>query len=122
MADTTLTCPSCQATLRPKTQLAPGTRIKCPKCLNVFAVPGEEEEGEVLDPVPRSTRPRAAARREEPDDLAETGDVVDDEGADDEPEEDRPARRRKKPKKKSGVPVWVWVTSGVVGVIFLLCL
>ena len=122
MPDSTLTCPSCHATLRPKTALAPGARIKCPKCTNVFAVPDEEEE--VMDPVPRRPKPKQAAIQKEPDDDLDGGEILDDEPEDEEePEEDRPVKRKKKKKPvKKGVPLWVWLVGGGVGLMFLLCL
>ncbi len=39
----TVTCPNCNVTLKPKTPVPAGTRIKCPKCQTVFAVPDDEE-------------------------------------------------------------------------------
>ena len=114
----TLTCPSCNATLRPKTPVAAGTRIKCPKCTNVFAVPDEEDEA----PVTPVRRPKPAARREEPEEeVPEEGEILDDEPEDDELEEERPRKKKKKrPKPKKGVPLWVWLTGGG-GVFLLLC-
>jgi Zn-finger nucleic acid-binding protein len=113
----TLTCPSCNATLRPKTPLAAGTRIKCPKCTNVFAVPDEEDDA----PVTPVRRPKPAARREEPEEeVPESGEILDDEPEDDEPEEDRPRKKKKKKPKKKGVPLWVWLTAGG-GLFLLLC-
>src|SRR5438034_866158 len=43
MAVTTLTCPSCRATLRPASEIPAGKRIKCPKCNKIFTVGAEEE-------------------------------------------------------------------------------
>jgi SmpA/OmlA family protein len=107
MSTEIITCPSCSTTLRPKVPVAPGTRIKCPKCLTIFAVPGAEAE--------------------EPEDIPETSQERDDEAAtddpvDDEPEEDRPLRRKKKKAiKKKGVPLWVWLTTGAGVLLFLCC-
>lgn len=96
----TVTCPSCNTTLKPKTPVPAGTRIKCPKCQTVFAVPGDEE-----DVVAAAPAPRAAAPREESDDFAamsgEPGD----------------ASRVERPKKKT--PLWVWLVSAA-GVLLLL--
>src|SRR5947199_3201333 len=38
MSATKLTCPKCQATLRPAKPLPAGKRVKCPKCGARFAV------------------------------------------------------------------------------------
>ncbi len=119
MPASTVTCPSCNATLKPKTPVPAGTHIKCPKCTNVFIVPEDEEEAKPAAPRPKA-KPAVLAEDEE-EDLSDGGEVLDDEPEDDEPDDDRP-RRKKKPKKKGGVPVWVWVTTGVVGVLFLMCL
>src|SRR5262249_35210550 len=39
-------CPECGATLKPAKPLTPGKKVRCPKCANVFVVPGAEEEEE----------------------------------------------------------------------------
>ena len=119
MPANTLTCPSCNATLRPKTPVAAGTRIKCPKCATVFTVP--DDEAEVLDPVPRRPKPKQAAIREEPEDDLEGGEILDDEPEDEELEDDRPIRRKKKKPVKKGVPLWVWLTAGGGLFLFLCC-
>src|SRR5665213_3410609 len=97
-----ITCPACNATLRPKVALAAGSRIKCPKCMNVFVVPDTEEEAPAPRSKPAGVRPKPAPKQEEPDDLEETSE--EDEVIDDEPEDDRPARKKKKkkPRKKKG--------------------
>jgi hypothetical protein len=123
MSSTTVTCPSCNATLKPKTPLSVGTRIKCPKCAAVFAVPAEEDDAPAPKPAaPRrlAPRPKPAARREEPEDDSESGEILDDEPEDDEPEDVRSVKRKKKKPKKKGVPLWVWLTAGG-GVFLLLC-
>jgi hypothetical protein len=124
MAATTVTCPSCNATLKPKTPVAAGTRIKCPKCTKVFAVPADAEDAPVPKPAgqrPAVPRPKPAARREEPDDLEEITEDFDDEPLDDEEEEARPIKRKKKKLKKKGVPLWVWLTAGGGLFLFLCC-
>jgi phage FluMu protein Com len=124
MAATTVTCPSCNATLKPKTPVAAGTRIKCPKCTTVFAVPADADDAPVPKPVaprPAAPRPKPAARREEPDDLEEITEDIDDEPLDDEEEEERPIKRKKKKLKKKGVPLWVWLTAGGGLFLFLCC-
>jgi phage FluMu protein Com len=123
MAADFITCPSCEATLRPKVPLAAGTRIKCPKCMNVFTVPDAEEEAPAPRPRPTGVKSKPAPKREEPEEeVAEEGEILDDEPEDEEPEEDRPRRKKKKkkPSKKKGTPLWVWLTAGA-GVFLLLC-
>jgi predicted Zn finger-like uncharacterized protein len=113
MATTTVECPECQARLK-VTDVAPGKRIRCPRCKTPFAVPAEEEE-EVL-PTARSlgsARPPAPPREDGEEAEIETRPArkegkrtKDEEGAED--EEDRPARTREenedddRPKRKSG--------------------
>jgi hypothetical protein len=61
MAITRVTCPECEAVLRPAKPLSPGKSIKCPKCGAGFVVPDEEEE-----PAPRprtKAKPKAASAR-----------------------------------------------------------
>jgi hypothetical protein len=48
MAVAKIDCPECGATLKPAKPLTPGKKVRCPKCANVFVVPGaEDEEDEV---------------------------------------------------------------------------
>jgi phage FluMu protein Com len=111
----TVTCPNCNVTLKPKTPAPAGTRIKCPKCQTVFAVPGDEATPAAAAPKPGPTsgvaRPAAPkpAPPEEEEEVAESAD-----GADDAAEEgEAPVKAKKK-----GVPLWVWLVSG--GAILLL--
>jgi hypothetical protein len=69
---------------------------------------------------PPAPKPKPAARQEEPEDLSEITEPLDDEPTDDEPEDNRPAKRKKKKIQKKGVPLWVWLTAGG-GVFLLLC-
>src|SRR5689334_1127316 len=39
MAVTIFACPECGSTLKSKQELAAGTKIKCPKCQAIFAIP-----------------------------------------------------------------------------------
>jgi ribosomal protein S27E len=116
MSTEIITCPSCSTTLRPKVPVAAGTRIKCPKCTNVFTVPDDASSASQ----PAALKPKA--QREEPDDREEITEELDDQPTDDELEDDRPARKKKKkkPSKKKGTPLWVWLTAGA-GVFLLLC-
>jgi phage FluMu protein Com len=135
MPATTVTCPFCNTTLKPKTPVPGGTRIKCPKCSTIFVVKADDAEDVpptvAAPPKPAGPRlgapkpaasqpaaPRPAAPKPKPapaaaDDIPEVTEVIDDEGEAD--DEGAPA----KPKKK-GVPLWVWLVGGGVG-LFLLC-
>ena len=58
MASTKLTCPECEAVLRPSKPVPPGKKVKCPKCETVFSAPAAEvEEVEEVEEV----RPRKSA-------------------------------------------------------------
>jgi len=46
MAVAKIDCPECGATLKPAKPLTPGKKVRCPKCANVFVVPGAEDEEE----------------------------------------------------------------------------
>ena len=105
MASDTVTCPSCNTTLRPKTPVPGGTRLKCPKCATTFMTPLEEE----LAPVPAPRPARAAVEDAGYEDATEGADA---------PARDRGARI--KPKKK-GIPLWVWLVSGGGLLVVLLC-
>lgn len=39
-----LTCPECESIIRPAKPIAPGKKVKCPRCEAVFVVPEEEPE------------------------------------------------------------------------------
>jgi cytochrome c553 len=75
-----IACPSCGAGLRLNASVAPGTRIKCPKCSVGFSLPDEDEEPAAAVTTARSRKP-APARDE------------------DEDEAPRPRKPRKKQKK-----------------------
>lgn len=112
----TVTCPNCNVTLKPKTPVPAGTRIKCPKCQTVFAVPGDGAAPAAAAPKPGPTsgvaRPAAPKPTppEEEEEIAESAD-----GADDATEREGEAPVK---AKKKGTPLWVWLVSG--GAILLL--
>ena len=126
-----VTCPECKATLKPKTPIPEGTRIKCPKCATVFTVAAEAPAPK---PAPPPRKPKPAPPPEETEDAEEAAppadeeeveEVVaadDEEEADDEADEEAEEGAAKKPKrkKKKGVPLWVWIASGV-GALVVLC-
>ena len=53
MAVTIFACPECGSTLKSKQALAAGTKIKCPKCQAIFAIP-ERDGAADADEEPRS--------------------------------------------------------------------
>ncbi len=136
---TSLTCPICLGMLRLKTAVAEGTRIRCPKCKGSFIAEAEPKAAPpepIHEPIPAETQ--------EP--LPEPGaeEVIEAEGAfeapfrprprrdddfdrprrrparrDEEDEDERERRFRRRPKK-GGVPLWVWLVSGGVGLMLLM--
>lgn len=65
MASTRLTCPECNAVLKPAQPVPDGKRVKCPKCQSIFTAPGlvsvEEEPEEAAQPKTKA-RNKAAAK------------------------------------------------------------
>jgi uncharacterized Zn finger protein (UPF0148 family) len=45
-----LTCPNCEAVLRPSKPLRPGRKVTCPKCGTRFVVPGDEMDAIAAEP------------------------------------------------------------------------
>lgn len=113
-----LTCPICLAELRPKTPVPEGTRVRCPKCKGSFVAggaPPAEQPEPVQEPMPD------AADRPAEEEIAEAV-----EGVEERPPPPRRTRRRrnddeerprKRRAKKGGVPLWVWLTAGGVGLL-----
>lgn len=64
MSLTRLTCPECDTVMRPKVPVAPGKKVKCPKCENVFVAKEDVEEVESVDEVEEAeeARPKKKAR------------------------------------------------------------
>ena len=67
-----LTCPICLGTLKPKTAVAEGTRIRCPKCKGSFTAEAEPKPPEpepLPEPIPAEAQepmPEPAVAEEEP--------------------------------------------------------
>ncbi len=59
-----LTCPHCEAVLRPSKPLEPGRKVSCPKCGTGFVVPGEEMD--VLPAEPEAPPTPAASGLKQP--------------------------------------------------------
>lgn len=106
----TVTCPNCNVTLKPKTPVPAGTRIKCPKCQTVFAVPGDAAAAPPPRPAP-APAPISAPEPAEEDDAGLA--AMDDDAA-------APRGAASRPAKK-GVPLWVWLVSGGGLVVLLTC-
>lgn len=110
MPNNQFTCPECDALLRPAKIIAPGKKIRCPKCQTVFATSEEEDQDELparkQGDCIRVKKPLAARKR-----------VVDE---DEDEEEDRPLPKRKRPlskQKSSSVGLIVGLIAG--GVVLL---
>jgi hypothetical protein len=115
-----MSCPECDAVLRPAKPLPPGKNVKCPKCGATFVVPGEGEEvkkgksaADRSKPAPPAKAPPKApaappkkSTLDEDDDGPETYAVIKEPAAEEEPEEDEfdeddeeEEAAKKKPKK-----------------------
>ena len=146
---TTLTCPICLSTLKPKTAVAEGTRIRCPKCKGSFVAEAEPRAehtepahetvlAETQEPMPEPAAPvpeevveaeldEATEAPPRPRPRPRREDDEDDRprrraarrDEDEEYEEERGNRFRRRPKK-GGVPVWAWLVGGGVGLVLLL--
>ena len=62
MAITKLSCPDCGTVLRPAKPVAPGKKVKCPRCDLIFAAGDDEDE----DDRPRKSAPSKGAKKAEP--------------------------------------------------------
>jgi hypothetical protein len=118
-----LTCPVCLAELKPKTPVPEGTRVRCPKCKGAFFAGGEPPPVEPEPEPVQEPMPDAAPPAEE--EIAEAVEVVEEapppprrtrRRRDDDEEDERP---RRKPAAKGGIPLWVWLVSGGVGLVSL---
>src|SRR5438067_13787539 len=74
MLATTFTCPECRAVLKTGGALPPGSKIKCPKCATVFALPDDtllappsQASGATPAPGPRDVLPLHSPGREDPE-------------------------------------------------------
>ena len=130
MAVSIFACPDCGSTLKSKQALAAGTKIKCPKCQTVFAIPERNGAADADDeeaPPPRQpvaagkelakkAGPKPPPLRPRKEEFAEY-----DDGDDDDKEEVRPKKKKKKFKgKKKSLPVSPALIGGIAGVVLLL--
>lgn len=60
-----VSCPACEAVLRPTKPMTPGQKVKCPKCGNGFTFKGPVAEEDDAPPAPGARRP-PVARRDQP--------------------------------------------------------
>jgi hypothetical protein len=66
MAVAKIDCPECGATLKPAKPLTPGKKVRCPKCDNVFVVPGSDEEEQEAPARKAKTAVSKAGRKSTP--------------------------------------------------------
>ena len=105
---TTVTCPNCNTTLKPKTPVPEGTRLKCPKCATVFAAGAD-----AVAPAPRPAPPPAPPPAADDEITDAVGDADDDTGA------PPAAKVGAMDRLKKRVPLWAWFTLVGVASFFL---
>lgn len=93
MAGMAITCPSCDANLKLKTEKAPGTKLRCPRCEDVIVIPAPEKARVSREkPQPKKKRsPQPTDRSEE-----------------------RPRKRRKKKKESNKKVLFGLIGGGLV--------
>jgi hypothetical protein len=133
MTSVSFTCPNCAKVLRTAKRPAPGKKIKCPGCEEIFAPAFDDDEtteAVEIEPPRSKAKPAAATRDEEEEDAkprrpaAKREDdeedekprrkkarAVDEEEDADDSDDDRP-RKKKKAKKKSNVLMLALVIGG----------
>src|SRR4051794_26347761 len=79
MSLTKLVCPECNKVLRPAKPVAPGKKVRCPKCDSVF-IAGDEDDEDVDEEEdrPRKKKPAPAAKAAAPPKKAAAGDEEED--------------------------------------------
>jgi hypothetical protein len=110
-----VTCTHCGAVLKTTAALAPGKKVKCPKCSKAFVVPDDEEE-----PTPDEEPAAAETDDEEAEDEEPKKPVADeeDEEAAEEPKKKAKKKGKDEPKKKSSMGLVLGLVGGAV---LLLC-
>jgi hypothetical protein len=129
MASISFTCPHCEKVLRTTTRPAPGKKIKCPACAEIFVPQIDDDEAAAIQANP-SAKTKTALKTESAANDKKPARAEDDEDAprkkakrtdaaeadddapkkkskrardeDDDDEDDRPAKKVKKSKKKAG--------------------
>jgi hypothetical protein len=129
----TIVCPHCETKLKLGMSIAPGKRVRCPKCSTAFAPQAEEEQVEIFVDNPpveekRSGRPTGddlveKSRRQHP---GRGSRVLDDESGnegrpiqrrqreDEDDDGDRPIRRKRRRKKAAGSGGTIVLTVALV--------
>ena len=119
----TVECPECGKALKTANPIAPGKKVRCPGCKEIFTMPAAKAASSTAvrtksaPPPPRPSvdddddlpRPKRKRRDEEDDEL------------DDEDEDDRPRKKKKKKKKAAGVN-WALVGGGAGALVLVLIL
>lgn len=129
MAAQTFSCPECDHKLRANNPIAPGKKVRCPRCQAVFPVPASaansaatgikkpavtarardlDDENEDMPVKKRRVEQVAPARKVKPPPRDED---IDDEEEQEEEEEERP-RKKKKKKSSSQMPLILGLSGG----------
>ena len=86
-----ITCPECETVLRPAKPIAPGKKVKCPKCGSTFEVPeasgDESSEEDGVTRAPAAIKNKAGARAPAPKKVAKQPEKKPTPGADDDDDE-----------------------------------
>ena len=120
----TFSCPKCKKVLKTAAPLAPGKKIKCPGCANVFAPPADDDAA--VQATPPAVKPVRKPAPPPPDDddedeapprrpVAKAKTRADEDEEDD--DDEAPARRTD--KKKAGSKKLIYILGGV-GVLLIL--
>lgn len=114
MAGAIIECPECGVKVRSSRELAPGTKVKCPKCAAVFAWSPSAEEMLEVEPV------SPVAQREPSRPAVKTAPVPAEDSDADLPAP-RPVRPNKKPRRQYDKPgKWIGVITGIFALIGLI--
>src|SRR5689334_5237865 len=65
MAAVKVTCPDCGLSLNPAKAPQPGKKVKCPRCANIFKVPGPDDI-QTIPPRPPAKKPNPAIQKAAP--------------------------------------------------------
>jgi hypothetical protein len=137
-----VTCPICLATLKTKTPVPEGSRVRCPKCKGSFTAeaephPEEHEPQLAPEPTPEPTQePMPSAVEQADEDVMEVVEAEAEEAPprrttrgrredeDDQPrgrvrDEDEEGDRPQTRKASKGISAWVWLVSGGAALVLL---
>jgi hypothetical protein len=136
MAAQIFSCPECDHKLRSNNPIAPGKKVRCPRCQAVFAVPAAPVANSVATGIKKAAMTKPTRSRDDDEDDAPVrkrreeviapprrskpiprAEDLDDE--DDEEEEERP-RKKKKKKQSSSMPLILGLSgAGALLIIFV---